>query len=129
MSANDPKRTLCSKHSWPCSAVDVGFFVQNDIEQRGVDFDLAVVVNQAQFSKFVHKKAHAGARRTNHLRERLLADLGEDWLGSTVLTKIREKQEGPRQPLLAGVEQLVDQVCFNPDSALQEMRDEHLGKG
>ena len=78
MSANDPKRTLCSKHSWPCSAVDVRFFVQNDIEQRGVDFDLAVVVNQTQFSKFVHKKAHAGARRADHLRERLLADLGDD---------------------------------------------------
>jgi hypothetical protein len=31
-----------------------------------VDFDLAVVVNQAQFSKFVHKIAHAGARRTDH---------------------------------------------------------------
>jgi hypothetical protein len=80
-----------------------------------VDFDLAIVSNQAQFSKFVHEKAYAGARRTNHLRERFLADLGDDWLGSTVLTKIREKhQEGPRQPLLAGVEQLVDQVRFNP---------------
>jgi hypothetical protein len=74
-----------SRHSWPRSAVDVRFLVQNDIEQRGVDFDLAVVVNQAQFSKFVHKKAYAGARRTDHLRERLLADLGDDWLGSTVV--------------------------------------------
>ena len=102
--------------------------MQNDIQQRGVDFDLAVVVNQAQFSKLVHKITHAGARRTDHLRERLLADVGDDRLGPTVLTKIREKQEGPRQPLLAGVEQLVNQVRFNPDSARQEMRDEHLGK-
>ena len=79
-----------SRHSWPCSAVDVGFLVQNDIQQRAVDFDAAVVVNQAQFSKFVHKKAHAGARRTDHLRERLLADLGDDWLGLTLLTKISQ---------------------------------------
>jgi hypothetical protein len=50
-----------------------------------VDFDATVVVNQAQFAKFVHKIAHAGARRSDHLRERLLADLGDDWLGSTVL--------------------------------------------
>ena len=42
---------------------------------------MAVVVNQAQFSKFVHKKAHAGARRANHFGERLLADLGDDRLG------------------------------------------------
>ena len=55
-----------------------------------MDFDLAVVVNQAQFSEFVHKKAHAGARRANHFRERLLADLGDDGFGSTVLTKISE---------------------------------------
>ena len=107
--------THCAEHSWPCS-VDVGFLVQNDIQQRGVDFDWAVVANQAQFSKFVHEKAYAGARRTNH-RERLLADLGDDWLGSTVLTKISEKEEGPCQALLAGIEQLIDQVCFNPDSA------------
>ena len=58
------------KHSWPCSAVDVRFLVQNDIQQRTVDFDLTVVVNQAQFSKFVHKKAYPGARRTDHIRER-----------------------------------------------------------
>jgi hypothetical protein len=49
------------------------------------DFDLAVVVNQTQFSKFVHKKAHAGARRTDHLRKRLLADLGDDWLKLTLV--------------------------------------------
>lgn len=55
-----------------------------------MDFDLAVVVNQAQFSKFVHKKAHAGAGRADHFRERLLADLGDDGLGSTVLTKISQ---------------------------------------
>jgi len=66
------------------------FLVQNDIQQWGVDFDLAVVVNQAQFSKFVHKKAHAGAGRADHFRERLLADLGDDGLGSTVLTKISQ---------------------------------------
>jgi transposase InsO family protein len=63
----------------------VGFLVQNDIQQWAVDFDLAVVVNQAQFSKFVHKKAHAGARRTDHLRKRLLADLGDDWLKLTLV--------------------------------------------
>src|SRR5207253_11373262 len=27
------------------------------------------------------------------------------------------------------LEQLIDQVLFNPDGARQEMRDEHLGKG
>jgi hypothetical protein len=57
-----------------------------------VDFDAAVVVNQAQFAKFVHEIAHAGARRTDYLRERLLADVGDDWLGSTVLPKLASKR-------------------------------------
>jgi hypothetical protein len=44
-----------------------------------MDFDVSVVINQAQFSKFVHKKAHAGAgRRADHFRECLLADVGDD---------------------------------------------------
>jgi hypothetical protein len=39
-----------------------------------VDFDVAVILNQAQPSKFVHEKAHARSRRADHFRERLLAD-------------------------------------------------------
>jgi hypothetical protein len=56
------------------SAFDVRFFVQNNIQQGAVDFDVAVVVNQAQSSKLVHEKAHARSRRADHFRERLLAD-------------------------------------------------------
>ena len=49
-----------------------------------------LVINQAQFSKFVHKIAHAGTRRTDHLRERLLADLGDDWLRSIRVDEVAE---------------------------------------
>src|ERR1700730_5225129 len=73
-----------------CSAVDVRFIMQNDIQQRAVDFQVAVVVNQAQLSKLVHEKAHARSRRTDHLRQCLLADLRHDWLGPTFLAKIRQ---------------------------------------
>jgi hypothetical protein len=73
------------------SSVDMRGFMQNDIQQYGVDFDVAIVIDQAQFSELVHKKIHAGARRANHLSERLLADLRNDRLGPALLAKIRQQ--------------------------------------
>ena len=95
MSANDPKRTLCSKHSWPCLAVDVRLLVQNHIQQRTMDFYAAVVIDKTQFSKFVHESTDARSRRADHLCECLLADFRQDRFGFAFLPKIREKQEGP----------------------------------
>jgi hypothetical protein len=62
--------------------------VQNDAQQRAVDFQGAVVINEAQLSKFVHEMAHTGPRSADHLREHLLADLRNDRLGSAFLAKI-----------------------------------------
>jgi hypothetical protein len=56
------------------------FFVQHGIQQEGVDLKVAVVVDVAQLPKPIHKVAHAGAGRTNHVRERPLADIGDDRL-------------------------------------------------
>src|SRR3984893_14878502 len=123
------RRSRTAKAVRSCSAVDVRFVMQNDIQQRAVDFQVAIVVNQAQLSKLVHEKAHAGSRRTDHFRQRLLADLRHDWLGPTFLAKIRQQKEGPRQAFLARIEQLIHQIRLNPDGARQEMRDEHLRKG
>src|ERR1700730_3023025 len=36
---------------------------QNNAQQRTVNFHAAVVINEAQFSKFVHEMAHTGGRR------------------------------------------------------------------
>ena len=120
-------RHYAVKHSCPYSAVDVRLLVQNHIQQRTMDFYAAVVVDKTQFSKFVHESTDARSRRADHLCKCLLADFRQDWFGFAFLPKIREKQEGPCQALLARIEQLVDQVRFNPESARQKMRDEHLG--
>jgi len=53
-----------------------------------VDFDVSVVINQAQFSKLVHKKAHVGARRADHFRECLLADIGDAGIGAVFGTVV-----------------------------------------
>jgi hypothetical protein len=52
-----------------------------------VDFQVTVVVDQAQLSKLVHEKVHPRSRRADHLRQCLLADLRYDWLGPTFLAK------------------------------------------
>jgi hypothetical protein len=39
---------------------------------------------------------------------------------------MREQQQRPGEPLLAGVEELVHQVLFDPDVARQQVRDERL---
>ena len=66
---------------------------------------VTVVIDQAHFSEFVHEITHARSRRTDHLRERFLADLRKDRLGLTFLAKIREEEEKPSKALLAGIEQ------------------------
>src|SRR4029079_14456631 len=45
---------------------------QYDAEERIVDFQAAVVLDEAEFSKLVHEKIHARSRRSDHLGQRFL---------------------------------------------------------
>ena len=99
-------------------------FVENHVQQGTVDFNLAaVVIDKAQFPKFVHEKTDARSRRADHLRQCLLADLCYEWLWPTVLAKIRQKQKDPCQPFLARIEQLINQILFYTSVSRQEVRD------
>lgn len=46
--------------------------VQNDAQKRSVDVKPAVILDEAQFSKFVHEEIHTGARGANHFGEHFL---------------------------------------------------------
>jgi hypothetical protein len=72
--------------------------------------DAAVVFDEAQFPEFVHEKTHPRPGRADHFRKRLLADLQFNRLRLPFLAEIRQQKERPRQALLAGIEQLIDQV-------------------
>ena len=51
------------------STSDFRLVVQNHVQQGTVDFNLAaVVIDKAQFPKFVHEKTHARSRRADHIR-------------------------------------------------------------
>src|SRR5437879_13393441 len=73
----------------------VRLLVQDDAQQRAVDFDAAVVINEAQSSELVHKETHAGARGADHPCERLLAYLREDRLRPTFVAKMRQQKKSP----------------------------------
>jgi hypothetical protein len=98
----------------------VRLIVEDHVQQGTVDFNVAVVINKTQFPEFVHEKAHARSRRADHLRQGLLADFRYDWLWPTFLAKIRQKQKYACQPLLARIEQLINQVLL--DTTVAEPR-------
>src|SRR5512143_4262522 len=84
-------------------------------EKGAVDLQAAVVVDEAHLPEAVHEVAHPRTGRANHRGERLLAHPRDHALRPRFLAEVREQQEDPGESLLAGVEELVDQVLFDPD--------------
>ena len=78
--------------------------MQNDVQQRTVHVDAAIVVDQTQLPELVHEKTDARPGGPDHLSQRLLADFRDDRLGFAFLAEIRQQQEQPRQALLARIE-------------------------
>jgi len=82
-------------------ATDFWIIIQQDVEQRVMDVNVAVVVNETQFTEFVHERAHARPRASDHFRERRLTYLCFDRLRFAILAKIRHKQQEPCEALFA----------------------------
>ena len=72
---------------------------------------MTVVINKAQFPKFVHEMAHTRSRRADHLRQCLLADFRYNWIRPTFFAEIRQKQKDPCQPFLSALIEGVSQLC------------------
>jgi hypothetical protein len=114
---------------------DLGFVVQNGVQQRlvnsyfGVVIDEAqVVIDEAQLAEFVHEEADAGSRRPNHFRKRLLTE--SDWNDTRVsfLSIVREKQQQAGKPLLTRIEKLIDYVFLDPTIPAQQMFHKQVGE-
>jgi hypothetical protein len=102
--------------------------VQDNTQQRSIYLQPAVVFDEAHLLKSIHEKIDARARSTNHFRERLLRYFGKHPVDLIQLAIAGQQQKRARQPLLAGVEKLVDQVLLDPDIASKHIGDKAIGK-
>ena len=60
--------------------------MQDNSEKGLVDFDFAVVFDEAHLPELVHKHIHARARCADHLGQHLLRDFLKHDLGLVILT-------------------------------------------
>ena len=85
-----------------------------------------VVFNEAQLPKLVHEETHPGPRRPDHFGQGSLTDPGHHGLMLPVFAEAGQQQQNPRQPLLTGIEKLIEQVLFDPHIPGQQVRHEKL---
>ena len=89
--------------------------VEDDVEEGTVHVHLTVVVNEAKFPELIHEETDAGTRRPDHLGEHFLTDLRDHRLRLAFFPKVGHQQEDPRQPLLAGIEEVIHQILLDPN--------------
>jgi hypothetical protein len=59
-------------------------------------FDLSVVADQSQLTKFVQEKAHPGSGRSDHFRQSCLTDRSIDWRWLSIFSEIgQQKKKAP----------------------------------
>jgi hypothetical protein len=80
----------------------------SQFKSRYEAFDAANVVNEAQFSKFVHKETHTRPGRADHFRKCLLADFRDYRRRSAFLAEVRQQQKQTGKTFLARIKQLID---------------------
>src|SRR5680860_140576 len=97
--------------------------LEDDIEEGAVHVQPAVVLNEAQVAELVQKETDAGARRADHLSQRVLTDLPNDRLRLAFFPKIGHEQQHPCKPLLTGIEELIHQVLLDAKVTSQKMRE------
>src|SRR5580704_540625 len=65
--------------------------VENDVGQRLMNLDAAVVLNKAEFAKAIHEEADAGPSGADHLCQGFLRDLRNQSFWFTRLAKFRQQ--------------------------------------
>src|ERR1700682_4339983 len=91
--------------------------VVEDAEEAAMDRQPGFigVIDKAQLPELIHEDIDPRSGCADHLRQVFLTDPGNDRFGLALLAKTREQQETPSQTLLAGVEDLVDEIRFVSD--------------
>jgi hypothetical protein len=93
--------------------------VQDHAQKATMDRQTTViaVIDKAQLPEFVHEMTDSRPGRANHLCQVFLVDSGKYRFGFTFLAEMSQQQKHSSQTLLAGVEQLINQIGFVADVA------------
>ena len=83
-------------------------------------FDPAVVFDEAELPKAIHKKTNARPGGPNHLCQSFLGDLRDHTFRFAGLPKFRHQEKNSRQTLFTGVEKLIDKVSLGSHTAGQQ---------
>jgi len=86
-----------------------------------MNFYGAVVANEAQFPEFVHELTHSRACCADHLRQRFLAEFSHNRLRLAFFAETCEEKEKSGEPLLARIEQLIDQLFNSSEKRLARL--------
>ena len=100
--------------------------MQHDAQERGIDLNSAVILDETELPEFVHEEIDPRARCADHLGERFLRYFGEHSVGFVFFTVTGKQEKSAGEPLLAGVEQLIDQILFNSNVPRQHETDEAI---
>ena len=65
--------------------------MEDNVEEGTVHVDLAVVVNEAQFSELIHEETDARTRRADNFSKRFLTDLRNHRLWLAFLAEVRQQ--------------------------------------
>src|ERR1700682_1663780 len=96
---------------------ELSVLLQDDAAEAAMDGQpsFMVVVDEAKLPEVIHEMIDPRPGCADHLCQMFLSDPGNDSFGFALLAKMGQQQENPSQALLAGVEELVDQIRFVPD--------------
>ncbi len=103
--------------------------MQDDIVEGTVRVPPVVVANEAHLPEPIQKETDAGACGADHRGEGFLVDLRKGRPRLAFFLTVGQYQQRPHQSLLAGIEELIEQVLLDAKVARQEMGQEQLGEG
>src|ERR1700680_1985532 len=90
--------------------------VQDNTQEGIVDLKSAIIVlNEAEFPKFIHEEIDPRPRCANHFRQRLLRYFGNRRLGMVLQPIASKQQKSAGKQFLAGVKKLIDQILLDSD--------------
>jgi len=102
--------------------------MKNHVQQRFMHANSSVVFDESQLAEAVHEEADSRSRGADHVGQSLLGDRRNQCLRLTRLAKFGHQQKNARQPLFAGIKELVDQVGLNAHASRQQERQEQVRK-